>query len=119
MIGTVLKSVEGAEHKLRLSTGAMKRLEADHDGKPISEYLEGLQKGQTVTGLSRFFEVVMNDGKGATAEEAEDFVDQVGGLVAAMGLFSAVIEAAFPDAVKAAGKGKPPPAGKKRPAPKA
>ena len=119
MIGTVLKTVGGAEHKLRLSIGAMKRLEAANGGQAISEYLEGLQKGQSVTGLCKFLEIVMNDGKGASEEEAEVFVDQMGGLVPAMELFSSVIEAAFPDAAMAAEKGKPAPAGKKKPAPKA
>lgn len=119
MIGTVLKTVGGADHKLRLSIGAMKRLEAANGGQPISDYLEGLQKGQSVTGLCKFLEIVMNDGKGATAEEAEDFMDQAGGLLQAVEIFTAVLEAAFPDAVKAAANGKPAPAGKKKPAPKA
>lgn len=122
MIGTVVKTVQGAEQVLRLSTGAMKRLEAANGGKPISAYLEGLQEGQSITGLCKFFELVLNDGKGADPEAAEDFMDNVGGLMAGIEIFGEVLEAAFPDVVKAAGEtkaasaGSPKPAGKKTPA---
>lgn len=107
MIGSVTFKAGAAQHVLRLSTGAMVRLEREN-GKSIHELMERLQDGVSVGFLAGMFQQMMNDGGGATEDEAFDLIDQLGGPLKAVEQISAAVEAAFPqpeDGADGAGDG--------------
>lgn len=96
MIGGVTKEVAGASYTLRLTTRAMMAVE-DKTGKGIVETVQELSDGFRVSTVAVLLCECMNDGNGATMDDAQLFMDAAG-ITGAGEILGEVVEAAFPDA---------------------
>lgn len=94
MIGAV--TVEG--YAFRMTTRAMMQIERD-TGEGIVESAAKLETGFSVTTLVAMLAACMNNGDGASKDDAASFIDQHGFQVAADAL-GKIFEAAFGEASK-------------------
>ena len=96
MISTVSVRAGKRAHKLKLSTRAQVRLEAE-EGKPIGEIVQRLITGAGgVTLVASAWAAVLEDGAGVEREEAMAVLDALGGANAAAGHLAEVLAKAFP-----------------------
>ena len=96
MIGQVKKEAGGQVFELKLSAGAMMRIEEKFNA-PISGVLQSLGDSPPVTKLFQLLAEVLDAGRGVSIGEAADFVDEVG-VPAAMEILGLACEKAFPEA---------------------
>lgn len=101
MISSVSHKVGKKTHKLKFSTRALIRLEAEHGGKAFNSILEDILVGTGVTLVASVLAAVLDDGKGVDKEEALDLIDQAGGYRNLMPPLSEAIHVAFPEVKKA------------------
>ncbi|KIC30053.1 hypothetical protein [Leisingera sp. ANG-M6] len=101
MISSVPYKLGKKTHKLKFSTRALIRLEAEHDGRAFSSILEDILIGTGVTLVASVLAAVLDDGKGVDQEEALDLIDQAGGYRNLMAPLSEAINVAFPEVKKA------------------
>jgi len=108
MIGTVTLDAGGERHTVKLSASAMYRLEQkstswSEDGEvwSISKILAQLDDF-SMTRFAPIFAEIMNEGKGASLDDALDLMDKVN-FADAVRVFEDASVKAFPDAKKTAG----------------
>lgn len=88
--------------KLKFSTRALMRLEAEHGGRPFDGILAEILTGAGgVTMVAGVLAAIMDDGKGVDQDAALDLIDQAGGYRSLMPLVSEAISVAFPEVKKA------------------
>lgn len=98
MIGSASMKVGKKTHKMKLSTRALARLEAEHDGKPFDVILDELLLGKGgVTLVASVLAAGLNDGAGISQEEAFDVIDAGGGFREFIPLVSDAVGKAFPE----------------------
>jgi hypothetical protein len=97
MISSHHVKVGGKTYSLKLGTGAMIRLESIR-GASITSLLAQLQGDPSVRDFVAVMAEVMNDGAGATQEEAVELIDALGFEGAGAAIMKAS-EMAFPEAV--------------------
>lgn len=97
MISSIEMTVGGQVQKLRLSTRAMASLERAHGGTPIQTIIAGLKDNAGVDFVAKFFSATMNDGRGASEDDAFDMIDAAGGAFELVDTVGEVIVAAFPE----------------------
>jgi hypothetical protein len=89
--------------KLKFSTRALIRLEAENDGQSFDDLLDLLVTGKGgITLFASALAAGLNDGKGIDPDEALDLIDQAGGVREMLPLIGEAIGAAFQ--VKAEGE---------------
>ncbi|MFC0156530.1 hypothetical protein CDZ97_10160 [Mameliella alba] len=98
MISSHHVEVGGKTYSLKLGTGAMMRLESTR-GVSISKLLAQLQGDPGVRDFVAVMAEVMNDGAGATQEEAVELIDMLGFDAAGLAIGKAS-ELAFPEAAQ-------------------
>ena len=97
MIGSATMKLGKKTHKMKLSTRALARLEAEQGGKPFNVILDELFLGKGgVTLVASVLAAGLNDGAGISQEEAFDLIDAGGGYPEFMPLISDAIGKAFP-----------------------
>lgn len=108
MIGTVIIDAGGERHAVKLSASSMYRLEQkskewSDDGEvwSISKILSQLDDF-SMTRFAPIFAEIMNEGKGASVEEALDLMDK-GNFADAVRAFEDASVKAFPEAKKVEG----------------
>lgn len=97
MINHAKMKVGKTTHKLKFSTAALMRMEAENDGKPFDMLLDRLITGKG--GASLVISALaagLDDGKGVEREKAVALVDAVGGVRKAVPFVGEAIAAAFP-----------------------
>jgi|AACY02.16.fsa_nt_gi hypothetical protein len=96
MIGTVTFDACGAQQKLRLSMRAGQRLE-QRLGAPYGTLMREIEQRIGFTFCVEFFAACLNDGKGVSNGQAEEVLEDIGGLAAAMELVMQTATAAAPE----------------------
>ncbi|MEQ3679213.1 hypothetical protein [Pseudophaeobacter sp.] len=97
MISSVTKKVGKKTLKLKLSTRALVRLEAENGGKPFADLMDDLLKGNGgVTLVASVLAAGLDDGKGIDLDGAYDMMDAAGGFRELMPMISEAIGCAFP-----------------------
>jgi hypothetical protein len=98
MISSATMKVGKKTLKLKLSTRALVRLEAEQGGKPFNEVLETILGGSGgVTLMASVMAAGLDDGKGIELEEAYELIDAAGGYRKLMPLLSEAVGCAFPE----------------------
>lgn len=104
MISGVSKQIDGESRAFRLTTRAMRAIEQEN-GKSIVQVLAEMGGGDgvnfSITRLASLLAQAGNDGAGSSENEADAVIDALG-VEGAAKLMEQVIEAAFPEAKKAA-----------------
>ncbi len=97
MISSATHKVGKKTLKLKLSTRALVRLEAEHGGKPFNELLEQILTGAGgVTLVASVLAAGLDDGKGIELDAAYELIDAAGGYRELMPLVSEAVGCAFP-----------------------
>lgn len=104
MISTTTHVVDGRSYEFRLTHAAMMRVEDELD-MSIIEVANSMQKGVRIGTVLRVLAQSMNNGQGASHDDASDFLDLIG-LEEASAIFGQVFEAAFPQGSADGGDGK-------------
>lgn len=98
MISSATLKVGKKTLKLKLSTRALVRLEAEQGGKPFNEVLEQILGGAGgVTLVASVMAAGLDDGKGIELDEAYTLIDAAGGYRKLMPLLSEAVGCAFPE----------------------
>lgn len=96
MISTISVKANGTDHKLRFSARAMMKIERE-TGEGVMDFLKKMDGSLQLSAILKLFEACLNDGKGASEDEALDIMDDIGAIKAAEVIGKAVSEA-FPKA---------------------
>jgi hypothetical protein len=98
MISSATHKVGKKTLKLKLSTRALVRLEAEQGGKPFNEVLEQILGGKGgVTLMASVMAAGLDDGKGIDLDAAYELIDAAGGYRKLMPLLSEAVGCAFPE----------------------
>jgi hypothetical protein len=98
MISSATHKVGKKTLKLKLSTRALVRLEAEQGGKPFNEVLEQILGGKGgVTLMASVMAAGLDDGKGIELDAAYELIDAAGGYRKLMPLLSEAVGCAFPE----------------------
>ncbi len=104
MISSATHKVGKKTLKLKLSTRALVRLEAEQGGKPFNEVLEQILGGKGgVTLMASVMAAGLDDGKGIELDAAYELIDAAGGYRKLMPLLSEAVGCAFPELAAASG----------------
>jgi hypothetical protein len=102
MISSATHKVGKKTLKMKLSTRALVRLEAEQGGKPFNEVLEQILGGKGgVTLMASVMAAGLDDGKGIELDAAYELIDAAGGYRKLMPLLSDAVGCAFPELVPA------------------
>lgn len=101
MISSVSRDLGGKSFVFKLSTRAMSALEDRFDSS-LDALVAGMESDPRIKTIAVFLAESMNDGAGATFNDACELVDQMG-LEAAGELVGAIAEAAFEQSADQAG----------------
>ncbi|MEQ3671530.1 hypothetical protein [Pseudophaeobacter sp.] len=105
MISSATHKVGKKTLKLKLSTRALVRLEAEQGGKPFNELLEQILTGAGgVTLVASVLAAGLDDGKGIELDAAYELIDAAGGYRELMPLLSDAVGCAFPELAPASGE---------------
>jgi hypothetical protein len=105
MISSATHKVGKKTLKLKLSTRALVRLEAEQGGKPFNEVLEQILGGSGgVTLMASVMAAGLDDGKGIELDAAYELIDAAGGYRKLMPLLSEAVGCAYPDLAPASDK---------------
>lgn len=98
MISSATMKVGKKTLKLKLSTRALVRLEAEQGGKPFNQVLDQILGGSGgVTLMASVMAAGLDDGKGIELDEAYELIDAAGGYRKLMPLLSEAVGCAFPE----------------------
>ena len=96
MISTATMKLGKKTLKLKFTTRALIRLEAENNGRSFDELLDELITGKGgVTLVASALAAGLNDGKGIDQDQALDLIDQAGGVRQMVPLIGEAINAAF------------------------
>lgn len=97
MINHAKMKVGKTTHKLKFSTAALMRMEAENDGKPFDALVDHLISGKGgASFVVSVLAAVMNDGAGGERDEAVALVDGAGGVRKVLTSLGEAIAVAFP-----------------------
>ena len=95
----IIKDVDGNEHELRYTIGALKALQSKTGLKGLQPLMKRLQDVGDANDLgSMIWAGLLHENKDLTLEEAGDLIDKAGGIMEAVGSLIEAFGNAFPAA---------------------